>query len=158
MAIKQTSLVDLRALPIMTVEAERPPIYDKICAKFPLVPMKRGVIYAWGRTIFNPDKIVIPKDLAIHEAMHGIRQEAYVDPRGGEGGIIAWWNRYLDDHDFRLVEEVMAHKAEATALIEKYGASRVARRKITAHVAARLANPIYQFKIARDEAQRLLEA
>jgi hypothetical protein len=152
MTIQEKSLVDIRGLPVMTVEATVPPIYDKICAAFPRVPGKHGVIYAWGRTIYNPDMIVIPKDLAIHEAMHGIRQEVY------EGGVIAWWERYLIDRDFRLVEEVMAHKAEATALLAKYGMSRASRRKITAHVASRLANPVYQFGIDRAQAERLLEA
>lgn len=158
MTIKSSALVDISKLPMMTVEAGVPPLYPQICERFPDVPGKKGVLFAWGRTIYNPDKIIIPKDLAIHEAMHGVRQEAYVDPTTGHKGVAVWWVRYLVDKDFRLVEEVMAHKAEATALLEKYGMSRVSRRKITAHVASRLANPLYQFGINRAQAEKLLEA
>lgn len=43
----------------MIVKA-RPPLFEEIAAAFPIVLTHKGIIYAWGDRIYNPDAISIP--------------------------------------------------------------------------------------------------
>jgi hypothetical protein len=60
------------------------------------------VIYAFGGFIYNPTHMTIPPELMAHETVHGQRQ--------GDNPL-GWWEQYLGDMNFRIVEELLAHRA-----------------------------------------------
>lgn len=117
----------------MKIEIAEPPMIEEIDAAF----KSRGqsVLYAWGDTIYNPTGIPIPDFLFAHEAMHGQRQN---------GSIETWWRRYIDDVEFRYVEELAAHREEFRVQAARIR-DRNVREKLLMHVAARLVAPLYRF-------------
>lgn len=127
-----------------------PPIIDKIDAVFH-VKERRDIIFAWGDTIYAPHGQFVPFELRAHEAVHGSRQMRH--PESIEG----WWLDYLQDPEFRLVEEVPAHYAELNFMCA--GANRAQRRRALSIVAKKLASPLYRFGslMNYELAKRILE-
>jgi|SRR5579859_2117505 len=78
-----------------------PPLIDKIDAAFSC--KDQPVIYAWGDTIYQPFDWMIPDFLVAHEEMHGQRQGDDIE---------GWWNRYIEDIEFRYQEELHSHAKE----------------------------------------------
>jgi len=87
------------------VSTELPPlhIYEPAKKKWG-VDFKKGVVFTYGDVIhsINP----IPKDLMQHELVH-VRQH-----REYEGGPDAWWERYLEDAEFRTSQELEAYREQ----------------------------------------------
>jgi hypothetical protein len=131
----------------MAILLETPPIYARILDAFPLAK-KRGVIFSWGENIYNPSGVDIPDHLIIHERLHSRRQNG--DPRG-------WWDKYLEDSEFRLNEEILAHIAELS-YVKDHAPSRELRRGAAGAVALRLRNPLYGWKMTKKEARAHLKA
>lgn len=125
----------------MRVIVAEPPLIEAIDAKFGV----RGqpILFAFGDVIYNPAGGDVPPELMAHEAVHGERQLKLA------GGVDAWWQRYLDDDMFRLEEELPAHHAEFLKLVElqrpQWRSERNLRRTMAAHVARKLAAPLYRF-------------
>lgn len=120
----------------MQVVRALPPIYEEIALVFPAVKRTRGVVYAWGRILYNPQGAQIPAALMVHEHTHGKRQIE------NHPTIEAWWARYLDDVDFRMAEETIAHRAEYRARIAD-APHRNARRWHLKQTAMRLSGGLY---------------
>lgn len=131
----------------MNVVVANPPMFDEIDAVFNV--RGRQVIFAWGRTIFNPANVVIAPQLFEHEAVHCERQ-------GND--IEGWWRRYIADPEFRLYEEVPAHQAEYRSLLRLRGDNRANRRRFLPYVASRLAAPIYGRMVTVAQAKELIAA
>lgn len=117
----------------MRVVNELPPNYADIIAAFPGI-RGRQPIFAWGDVIYNPHRIQIPPHLVDHERVHSERQ-------GVSPGL--WWQRYIADPRFRLMEELLAHAAEYRAVIGSPNSNRKARRGALKAIAQRLASPLY---------------
>ena len=129
----------------MEVVIDYPPIYDEIKSAFPLVG--RGVIFAWGSKIYNPSNVNIPAQLIAHERTHGRRQ-------GND--VSGWWRRYLDEKEFRLVEEIAAHITELEYLLGP-NPNRQMKRQNLRSISKRLAFPLYRFGISKAQAYVLLK-
>jgi hypothetical protein len=133
----------------MKVVIDKPPNYEQILAVFPRADGK--ILFAWGSTIYNPKGIYVPNFLLAHEMTHGMRQVATPD-----GGIEAWWNKYIADEEFRFQEELAAHRVELAVLSQSVR-DRNARAKLLMATAARLVAPLYGYSNKKLlEAQRLL--
>lgn len=134
----------------MLIKAERPPLFEEICRRFPLANQP-GVIFAWGDTIYNPSGNPIGPEIMAHESVHGARQ---VDGTN----VVEWWSNYLLDPGFRLREEVFAHVAEYAVVSS--GRGRNERRALLTYVARRLADPLYCYKpgLTIEQAKRLLKS
>lgn len=132
----------------MIIVYEFPPHWAAVNAKFGIEARGLKPIFAWGNKIYNPYRVGVSRAIMAHEVVHGDRQSA---------GIEDWWNRYLDDDEFRLTEEVVAHRAEYEALLHEYGNNRVNRRLFLSQTAQRLRAPLYLYKLPIDEARRLLK-
>ena len=115
----------------MQISFNRPPMFDAIDAEFKIA--NKSVIFAWGHTIYNPQRVQIPPALIAHEAVHGQRQGKDIE---------LWWERYIKDLEFRLAEEIPAHIAEYRKLLE-HNDNRRARRFYLKQTAKRLAHPLY---------------
>lgn len=105
-----------------------PPNYAAINRAFKV--RGKPVIFCYGDTIYNPGRIKVPPQLLVHEAVHSRRQGA--DPAG-------WWERYIEDPQFRLEEEIPAHQAEFADLCDRGVATPEAWNAIV----GRLASPLY---------------
>ena len=119
----------------MIILVERPPIWDEAIKVFDLE--KHKPIFAWGpETIYNPYDHKLTTDMIAHEDMHMQRQ----------GKTVAfWWRDYLASANFRLEEEIPAHRAEYRQLLRDYGNTRNNRRRLLSRVAARFRNPLYGY-------------
>lgn len=132
----------------MDIAVARPPNFDEVVAKFPFAA-RPGVIFTYGRTIFNPSGVEISGALRCHEAVHAQRQG------DDDEEIRAWWRRYLDEPAFRLEEELLAHRAEYRA----FKGWTKDRNQITREletIAGRLASPLYGGVISHAQARRLI--
>lgn len=127
-----------------------PPMFDEIDAAFHV--KGKPVIFAWGDKIYAPmQQGELPKALVLHEEVHGARQTAYV------GGVEAWWRRYIAEPQFRLDEEIPAHRAELAHLLTKAKGPAM-RAHALSRTAARLAAPLYGNLISIAEAKKVLAA
>lgn len=108
-----------------------PPNIEEIRKVFKL---PKGVIFTYGNTIYNPHSIRLTKPLLAHEEIHSIQQREY--------GIVTWWDRYLIDPEWRLGQELEAHRAEYRKFCE-LSFSREKRNKFLFEIASRLASPLY---------------
>lgn len=87
------------------ISTKKPPahIYDKCVAKWG-VDFNKGIVFTYGDTIHSKDPI--PKDLMVHELVH-VRQH-----RDYPGGKDMWWERYLEDDQFRYDQEIEAYRKQ----------------------------------------------
>jgi len=126
-----------------------PPNIVEIRAAFN-ISGRAGIVFAYGDTIFNPSGRELPKEIVVHEEVHGERQGQ--TPRD-------WWTRYIADKAFRLEEELYAHRMEYIALLSQCGPtpSRAMRRRLLRHVASKLASPLYKNMVNLENAKRLID-
>ena len=115
-----------------------PPLYDEIAVAFNLHP-NDGVIFSWGERIYNPGGSVIPPQLIAHEVVHGQRQLKGTNTH--EMNVWDWWRRYMASWEFRLAEEIPAHRAEYQHVMAN--GNRQERRSALKVTAERLAAPLY---------------
>lgn len=83
----------------MIVKNEYPPNIEKIRSK--LNVSRKGIYYCYGNVIYNPDNYPLPPYVIAHEEVHERQQGD--DPEG-------WWDKYLEDKEFRLEQEKEAHR------------------------------------------------
>lgn len=122
-----------------------PPNYADIVTAFPRA-VNRGVLFAYGDTIFAPSGIDVPQSLIVHEHVHGERQSDPAD----------WWRNYISDPKFRFAEELLAHRAEYNWMTRN--GNRHDRRAALSVVAKKLASPLYWHMCTFEEAKRLISA
>lgn len=126
---------------------ELPPIYEKIAAVFPEVRNRRGVVFTYGDTLYNPSGYSIDDELMIHEDVH-VAQQAKM-------GKDEWWDKYLADPQFRTDQELEAYRAQFAATRERYG--RPVWRRELKRLARDLSSPIYGNILSPDEAAKLIK-
>jgi len=118
-----------------------PPNIDEIDEAFKV--KSQPTLYAYGRTIYNPFGIHIPAELRAHEFVHIVRQ-------GGEPE--EWWRRYIREAEFRLEEELVAHRVEYITFCRTQRDNAI-RKEFLDAIARRLSGPLYNnmidFAIAR---------
>lgn len=130
------------------IKNERPPNFSAIAAKFPLA-YGQGVIFAYAPYIYSPHTLVLPVSLIAHENVHIERQKAI--------GVELWWQRYIDDVEFRFEEELLAHRAEYISLKE-LAPSRQGRRAALKIVGAKLSQPLYGRMVTAAKAMQMIGA
>lgn len=60
----------------------------------------KDAIFCYGDTIHNPSKKEIPLDVRYHEYIHSKQQSDNID---------VWWYNYINDKEFRFLQEVEAY-------------------------------------------------
>jgi hypothetical protein len=113
-----------------------PPNFEQIRASFPDAE-KPGVMFAYDN-IYNPSGSVIPSALLAHEEVHILRQAGV--------GAQCWWDKYINDPEFRYYEELLAHVAEFQ-MQRTRDRNFVARLMV--HTALRLIAPLYNYQPPR---------
>ena len=119
----------------MYIDHSFPPNFDAIDKRFGITKNNYHPIFAYYPAIFNPYRTLIGPELVAHEEVHGMRQR---------GDPAQWWERYLIDDDFRLVEEMFAHIAEYEVIAT--GWPRQHRRRLQDHIVRRLCFPMYGYQ------------
>jgi hypothetical protein len=132
----------------MVVQVAYPPIIDELEKVFG--PLKgRGILYAWGSIIFNPMGVPVHGQFIVHEGTHGARQ-LYPGMT-----IEKWWELYMQEQDFRMKEEMLAHIAEyqAYCILHK---DRNLRAIYLDKVARKFVSPLYKFEVTYKDAKEFI--
>ena len=112
---------------------------------------QKGILYTYGEDVYNPDGVEVTDWLAAHEFTHIMQQRKI-------GGPDKWWQKYIEDEEFRYVEELLAHRAELSMLLHATK-DRNTRAKLVMRTAARLVAPLYGYSNKKLlEAQRALKS
>lgn len=108
---------------------------------------KPRVVYTYGDTVYIPNGEALTDDLEVHESVH-IAQQADI-------GAEEWWNRFLDDPEFRLSQELEAYRAQWRFIEENK--NRKMKRMMFRSIIDSLTSSIYGNMITKKEAERLLK-
>ena len=127
---------------ILKFSNELPPVWYALEKKF---GVKWGTVsVTYGDTVYSQDPI--SEDLKAHEAVH-IRQQGN-DPAG-------WWQRYLEDPDFRRTQEIEAYREQFRFIKKNYkDRNQVAKAKYS--IAASLAGKTYGSLMTSEQALKEL--
>jgi hypothetical protein len=121
-----------------------PPNIDQILKTFKITD---HTVFAYGDTIYNPIGLPIDTDLMIHEQTHQKQQEKW--------GIENWWLKYIEDKEFRLIQEVEAYQNQYQFL--KTVLNRKGRAGALNTLAEQLSSPLYGNIINKKEAKELID-
>lgn len=130
----------------MKVIRAYPPNFAKIAAAFPVKGVP-GIIYAYGDRIYAPGaKGDLPSWILAHEEVHGRQQQS------GDGwDVPKWWERYIVSPQFRLEQEIPAHRAEWQAYSRIMGWTANPTSYLD-RIADRLSGPLYGNLISKERA------
>lgn len=125
-----------------------PPNFAQIDEVFK-VRERKGVIYCYGDAIYVPDGGDVSPELRAHEGVHYSRQT------NDTAKIEAWWAKYLVDPEFRLAEEIPAHRAEYRQFCSTVR-DRNARSRALYSIAGKLSGPLYLGIISHSKARQVI--
>ncbi len=131
----------------MKIIVDYPPAFEMIDRAFHV--HGKPIFYSWGDVIYNPMGISIAPQLIAHEKVHGARQD---------GAVLEWWKMYCESPPFRLVEELLAHRAEYHYYCEHVAPNRQHRQGALKAISQRLAGPLYNNMIKTKRARELVKA
>lgn len=120
-----------------------PPNYELIVKTINPTP---ETIFTYGNKIYAPN---LPEGqgledhLLIHELMHSEQQGDDPD---------AWWNRYLEDTDFRLAQELECYAHQFNCVNKKAIPYKV-KRIFLERIAGDLSSPLYGNLLSQPEAE-----
>ena len=122
-------------------------IYERAVEKWG-VSFERGATFTFGNKIFCVS--TPPDDLMEHETVHVSQQTNY------PGGPQAWWDRYFENDEFRLDQELKAYRRQyhwAQGNLK----DRTDIFRILEHCAKSLCGPIYGNLVTFQEAMDLIK-
>jgi len=132
----------------LKIEYNYPPNYDRIINRFPSVKGRKGIIFTYGDTVYIPrGKGMIPDHLKVHEKTH-IKQQI--------NGPEFWWNKYLENDEFRLSQEVEAYQNQYNYYCQK-DKSLKSQRLFLRRIAMDLSSAIYGNMIEFEQAKKLIK-
>jgi hypothetical protein len=134
----------------MSVVIGLPPNIDAIDEVFHGVKARAardGIYFCYANTIYNPCGRGIEMQIVAHECTHSLQQIAY--------GVEKWWDDYLKNPNFRLGQELEAHRVEYEKFVKDHP-GRAYRRRYARLVAERLSGPLYNRMISKKEALWLI--
>lgn len=128
----------------MKYSNQKPEIYDTLHEAFG-VEWNQGIIITYGDTVYC--KYPLDTDKEVHEQVH-IDQQAFY-------GVTEWWDRYLEDPQFRFEQELEAYKAEAE-FVRKHMPDRNKRVQLIHRMCKDLSSSNYGNVCTFSEAKKLL--
>ena len=128
----------------LEIRDEWPPNIEAIRA---VLPVSEGNIFAWAPIIYNPGGGELSEALIGHEKVHFAQQG---------GNPAKWWRKFLKDPEFRLSQELEAHREEYRVFCW-FNRDRNAQARYLLHVAKRLAKPMYGGIITVTEAREQIK-
>lgn len=131
----------------MRIVNSYPPNIDDIDAKFNI--KGKPIIFTYGDIIYNPLGVVVSPSLHAHETVHSVRQTTDLK------SILKWWDQYLVDDEFRLNEELLAHRAEYKQFCSE-NKDRNRQSIFLNTIATRLASPMYGNMLTSTKARKII--
>lgn len=128
----------------MTIIKAYPPNIEKIRKVFNLKGQK--VIFAYGNVIYNPSGATLTRDLIIHETTHSLQQGKKIE---------AWWDRYLSDTEFRIMQELEAYTYQYKSFCEDHKDGNL-RSKFLHRIVSDVSGPLYGNMINYKDAQEVI--
>ncbi len=128
------------------VHSDWPPNIEAIRA---VLPVSSRNIFAYDHVIYNPGGTKLPLELLAHERVHFEQQDAHI------GGVVGWWEDFLSDPEFRLAQEIPAHKVEYRTFC-KYNKDRNMQAQALRAMGQRLSAPMYGGIITTNEAMKAI--
>jgi hypothetical protein len=133
---------------MMTVRnGEFPPMFEEIDAAFGI--RGKPVVFCWGQFVFNPMCVGIGPDVLAHEEVHRGQQGDYIED---------WWRYYIASPEFRLEQEVSAHRAQYRWWVDNGTGGRNQRRRALKWIAECLASATYGNLVSPAKARELILA
>lgn len=129
----------------MKIKTNIPEIYIRLKEKFG-IDWDLGIIITYGENVYC--KYPISKDLEIHEATHIKQQTDY--------GVEKWWDRYIDDVDFRFSQEKEAYVNQAN-WIKQNIKDRNERYRLLNKIATDFSSHIYGNILSKEQAWKLIK-
>lgn len=123
-----------------------PPNIDLILQHFD-IPQDCQVYFAYGDTLYSPRDQNVPAKIIAHEKVHMDQQLRYITETDRinmakyAAGPRAWWERYIDDPEFRLSQEYASYGTQV-AYVRQAKGSAAAQTEVNL-AAEVLASPIY---------------
>lgn len=132
------------------IELTKPPqwIWEECHEKFEIDDPV--TIYTYGDVLHNPFDVGLSVPTIVHEETHMDQQAAY------PGGPDAWWQKYFEDKDFRLSQEVAAYGNQYREFC-KSNRDRNVQVRYLAKLAEIAASPMYSFDITYYHAMHLIK-
>jgi hypothetical protein len=134
----------------MNISFGRPPVWNELNAAFGIANLKRGIVFAYVDTVYNPDGVDIPEHLAVHESVHMAQQS---NDRTAAG---LWYQRYIADPAFRLAQEAEAYGAQYAFICARVARDRNARFRWLHALARDLSGPLYGNMVTLHGAMRAI--
>lgn len=130
----------------MQIVYDYPPNYAVISKVFDIKD-KPGIVFTYGYKLYVPggEKVQIDKHLLIHEETHAAQQTAM--------GVEKWWEQYLSEPQFRLVNEVEAYRNQYRSM---GSLSLSQRRGYLDHIVKDLSGAMYGNVVSQEDAYRLV--
>lgn len=144
--MKLKELVKIRGnyFKIMKIIKGYPPNYDKIAKRFDL--SGKSVVFTYDGVLYDPSGGEIAPDLMVHEEVHARLQKVI--------GTVRWWERYLENDKFRLMQEIFAYRAQYQYAQDNY--NRNDRRRLLQHISKDLSSDLYGKLITKEEAKEAI--
>lgn len=117
-------------LVVTTILNQWPPNIEAIRK---VLPVTERNIFAWHDTIYNPGGEPLSSPLIAHEEVHFVQQR---------GNPKSWWKKFLKSPEFRLNQELEAHRTEYQVFC-RLNKDRNVRSIYLRAIGKRLAHPMY---------------
>lgn len=130
----------------MQIVYDYPPNYEAINKVFDIKD-KPGIVFTYGYKLYVPGgkSVEVDKHLLIHEETHAAQQTAM--------GVEKWWEQYLSEPQFRLVNEVEAYRNQYRSM----GSLSLRQRKgYLDHIVKDLSGAMYGNVVSPEYAYRLV--
>lgn len=141
----KTSVRSVKIVQHIKIVKSLPPNIDVVRKTFTLSGKE---IFAWGDTIYNPSGGQLTSALIAHEKVHFKQQE---------GNPEDWWDKYLSDANFRLNQELEAHRVEYRTFCRE-NRDRNKQARYLFEISSRLASPMYGNMLTTKEAMKLIRS
>lgn len=131
----------------MKISTKIPAIYKTLHKKFGAT-WDDLIIICVGDTVYTKDPSILREDLLVHEKVHEVQQRVE--------GSAGWWNKYIEDPQFRLSQEIEAYKIQAHWVRENIN-DRNLRRRYFKSMANDLSSEMYGNLVTFDQAMEIIK-
>ena len=127
------------------IKLENPPNIEAIKK---VLPLHKGIIFTYGKDVYNPDGAEINSHVLYHEGIHSKQQGD--NPK-------EWWKNYLPNDKFRAIQELEAYQMQYEYICKQVK-DREARNHVARQLAKSLSGEMYGKVMGFDEAVQAIKA
>lgn len=129
---------------MMNIVTDYPPNFELLSKTFG-IPRETNIVFTYGNTLYIPSGAKPDKPLLRHEETHAKQQSAI--------GPAVWWDKFIQDKDFRLAQELEAYRIQYAAMFDLPARH---RRAYLDHISNDLAGFMYGTLMSPEQAKELI--